>query len=194
MKIKISKINKIPEEKYLGKNKHNLIIMDLKQRKIPFEVVLKAKLSRVGKKINDLKKKAVTTELANGSVVSWVVASEDINTFQMHALLRNGFSNLLLENPESVNVIVCLEDKLKDIWAKAATFVCLINSKDLPSLKKSNKKSALKDFRLFGIDKSLDLLTEEAVIAGNTLARELTMTPPNQLTPSIYRTKLINGR
>ncbi len=125
MKIKISKINKIPEEKYLGKNKHNLIIMDLKQRKIPFEVVLKAKLSRVGKKINDLKKKAVTTELANGSVVSWVVASEDINTFQMHALLRNGFSNLLLENPESVNVIVCLEDKLKDIWAKAATFVWL---------------------------------------------------------------------
>ena len=190
MKIKISKISKIPEEKDLGKNKHNLIIMDLKQKKIPFEALLKAKLSRVGKKIDDLKKKAVTTELANGSVVSWVVASEDINTFQMHALLRNGFANLLLENPESVNVIVCLEAKLKNIWAKAATYVCLINSKDLPSLKKLNKKSVLKDFRLFGVDKNLDLLTEEAVIVGNTLARELTMTPPNQLTPSIYRAKV----
>ena len=108
MKIKISKISKIPEEKDLGKNKHNLIIMDLKQKKIPFEALLKAKLSRAGKKSDDLKKKAVTTELANGSVVSWVVASEDINTFQMHALLRNGFANLLLENPESLNVIVCL--------------------------------------------------------------------------------------
>ena len=115
MKIKISKISKIPEEKDLGKNKHNLIIMDLKQKKIPFEALLKAKLSRAGKKIDDLKKKAVTTELANGSVVSWVVASEDINTFQMHALLRNGFANLLLENPESVNVIVYLEAKLNDI-------------------------------------------------------------------------------
>ena len=33
MKIKISIISKIPEEKDLGKNKHNLIIMDLKQKK-----------------------------------------------------------------------------------------------------------------------------------------------------------------
>ena len=190
MKIKISKINKIPAEKDLGINKHNLIIMDLNQKNILFEDLLKVKLKRVGKNINNLKKKALTSELPNGSVVSWIIASEDQNVFQMHELLRNGFMNLLLENPESVNIIICLDRKLKDIWAKAAAYVCLMNSKDLPSLKKSNKKRALKDLILFGVDKTLDLSIEEAVVTGNTLARQLTMTPPNQLTPSIYRTKI----
>jgi leucyl aminopeptidase len=190
MKLKINKITKIPSESILKMSTHTLIIVDMKQKKIPFEVLLKYKLKRVGKKILDLKKTPISTEMDNGSVISWILASEELSVFQAQTLLRKGFNILLQENPISINVIIQLENKLHNLWAKSAAYVGLVNSKDLPSLKKANKKKALKNLTLFGADKSLNLEMENAVAIGNTLTRELTMTPPNQLTPYIYRKRV----
>ena len=95
MKTKIDIINKLPNEAILKKSKHHLIILDLKSSKFPFEALLKNKLKRLGKKIDDLTKNSVTTELDNGSIISWVAWSNDLSVFKLHTLLRKSSAILL---------------------------------------------------------------------------------------------------
>ena len=66
-------------------------------------------------------------------------------------------------------------------------YVTLINSQDLPSRKSKNTKIKLKSIQCYSNLTKLNLKEIEAVVKGNTLSRELTMTPPNDLTPTIYR-------
>ena len=190
MKIKIEKISTIPSEKILKKNSHSLYIFDEKQKKFPFHDLLKLKLRRIGKKLTDLRKMPITVETEGGGVVSWVMASDQLDTFQIHTLLRNGLAVLLDEQPGAISIILQLDNKLKNIWSAAATYVALLNSQELPSLKKSTKKQKLKHLKLFGVNSDLDLKKIEAAVTGNTLARELTITPPNQLTPALYRNRI----
>ena len=83
-----------------------------------------------------------------------------------------------------------LTDKLSKLWGEAAVYVALLNTQKLPSHKKDNKNVPLRNLTLYGITSSIDLKTISATVAGNTLTRELTITPPNNLTPSIYRGKI----
>jgi len=61
---------------------------------------------------------------------------------------------------------------------------------DLPTLKKDVDKCLLKTVKLFGFQALHDYAYVRARVAGNTLCRQLSLTPPNQLTPAIYREKL----
>ncbi|MBU3643692.1 MAG: leucyl aminopeptidase family protein, partial [Candidatus Nanopelagicaceae bacterium] len=73
--------------------------------------------------------------------------------------------------------------------ASHAYYVVCVNASTLPSHKKEHKPSALKEIYLYGT--SIENTTEiEAKVAGNTLCRTLTMTPPNALDPSQYRQKI----
>lgn len=65
-----------------------------------------------------------------------------------------------------------------------------MNAQNLPALKRDAKLAGLKDICIFGID-ALPWMTEvEATAAANTLCRTLTLTPPNQQTPKLYRERL----
>ena len=73
-------------------------------------------------------------------------------------------------------------------------YVASVNSQDLPNLKSGAKKKNLKSINTFGGSVKTSFKDIEALVSGNTLTRELTITPPNQLTPTIYRQKIIWGK
>ena len=190
MITKIEKKGQIPTENAINKISHILFIIDEKQKSFPLQDVLKKKLKRIGKEINDLKKAPIVTELKDGGIVCWVMASDSINLFQCHTLLRKTLTSILNEKPTSISIMCQVEDKLSKLWGEAAVYVALLNTQKLPSHKKDNKNVPLRNLTLYGITSSIDLKTISATVAGNTLTRELTITPPNNLTPSIYRGKI----
>ena len=190
MITKIEKEGQIPTENAINKISHILFIIDEKQKSFPLQDVLKKKLKRIGKKINDLKKAPIVTELKDGGIVCWVMASDSINLFQCHTLLRKTLTSILNEKPTSISIMCQVEDKLSKLWGEAAVYVALLNTQKLPSHKKDNKNVLLKNLTLYGVTSFIDLKTISATVAGNTLTRELTITPPNNLTPSIYRGKI----
>ena len=139
LKTKIDIINKLPNEAILKKSKHHLIILDLKSSKFPFEALLKNKLKRLGKKIDDLTKNSVTTELDNGSIISWVAWNNDLSVFKLHTLLRKSLAILLKENPAEISISF-FGAANNNQWIESSAYVALANSQSLPDLKKSAKK------------------------------------------------------
>ena len=190
MNINITNNNKIPNELNLKKNLHSLILFDEKQSNPLFAGPLMAKVKRQGGKITDLKETALSAELDNGSLVTWLMVSEKKSIFQIQTLLRKAFDKILSENPKTVTIVN--ESKNNDEWLKQAIYVASVNSQDLPNLKSGRKKKNLKTINTFGASAKTSFNDIEALVAGNTLTRELTITPPNQLTPTIYRQKIKN--
>jgi len=188
MNIKIINNNKIPTELNLKKHLHTLILFDEKQTNPLFVGVLKAKIKRQGGKITDLKKTALSAELDNGSLLTWVMVSDKKSPFQIQTLLRKAFDTILSENPKTVTVIN--ESSKNDVWLKQAVYVALVNSQDLPNLKSGAKRKNLILINAYGTSAKTNFKDIQALVAGNTLTRELTITPPNQLTPTIYRQKI----
>lgn len=189
MITKIEKKSEIPTSNAINKISHSIFIIDEKQKKFPLQDILRSKLKRIGKKLNDLKKTPTITELSDGRVICWVMASDNINLFQCHTLLRKSLTLIVNEKPNFISIICQVEENLSKLWGEAAVYVTLINTRNLPSHKKDNKKIPLKKLTLYGVN-SIDLKAISATVDGNTLTRELTMTPPNMLTPIIYREKI----
>ena len=188
MNAKIEFIKNIPNEQTLKKGLHHLVIIDSRSTKYPFEALLKNKLKRAGKKLADLSKTPITTELDSGGIISWIGHSRDLSPFQMHTLIRKGFNILSQDKPTKISITFLPKD-IDDSWVNACVYVSLVNSQVLLNLKKGAKNVALKNLILAGISKC-DLSKTLALVNGNTLTRNLTITPPNNLTPTIYKVKV----
>ena len=133
MNIKVTNNNKLPTESNLKKNLHTFILFDEKHSNPLFAPALTANIKRQNGKITDLKKTALSAELDNGSLVTWLMVSEKKSTFQIQTLLRKAFDKILSENPK--NITIANESKNNDEWLKQAVYVALVNSQDLPNLK-----------------------------------------------------------
>ena len=190
MITKIEKKTQIPTEATLKKISHSLYIIDEKQKNFPLQSILQNKLKRIGKKINDLKKTPIATELPDGGVIYWVMASDSLNLFQCHTLLRKSLTSIVNEKPNNISIVCQVEDKLSKLWGEAAVYVTLLNTQNLPTYKKDSKNEELKQLTLYGANPLIDFNAISASVVGNTLTRELTITPPNELTPTIYKNKI----
>jgi leucyl aminopeptidase len=190
MAIKIVQNRGIATEKNI-KGSHLLLVLDdVAVKAFPCLKELNQKLKRTHKKMANLAKEPVTIEIENGRVLSFVVLDKKNNTFQRHTLIRKALQPLIAENPEVLSIAVFGNETLKEINARAAVYVALMNSQTLPSYKKETIKKNIKSIELFGIELKDKFAHEIAIVTGNTLTRELTMLPPNELTPSIYRIKI----
>jgi len=190
MAIKIVQKRNLATEKNI-KGSHLLFVLnDATLKTFPFIKELDKKLKRTHKKIASLAKEPVTIEIQDGRLLSFAILDKKINTFQRHTLLRKAIQPLIAENPETLVVSVFGDEISKEMNARAAVYVALMNSQTLPSRKKENIKKNIKSIELLGIELKDKFNQEIAVVTGNTLTRELTMLPPNELTPSIYRTKI----
>ncbi|MEY2865858.1 MAG: hypothetical protein RLZZ83_1101 [Pseudomonadota bacterium] len=190
MAIKIIQKRNLATEKNIKGSHFLFVLNDATLKTFPFIKELDKKLKRIHKKIASLAKEPVTIETQDGRLLSFVILDKKINTFQRHTLIRKAIKPLIAENPETLVLSVFGDEILKEMNARAAVYVALMNSQTLPSRKKENIKKNIKSIELLGIELKDKFSEEIAVVTGNTLTRELTMLPPNELTPSIYRTKI----
>ena len=190
MAIKIVQKRSLATEKNIKGNHLLFALSDVALKTFPFIKELDRKLKRTHKKIASLAKEPVTIEVQDGRLLSFVILDKKINTFQRHTLIRKAIKPLIAENPEALVLSVFGDEISKEMNARAAVYVALMNSQELPSRKKEHIKKNIKSIELLGIELKDKFSEEIAVVTGNTLARELTMLPPNELTPSIYRTKI----
>jgi leucyl aminopeptidase len=191
MSLKLTQYADIDSEKTLSFDKHILFVLSEKTDKsIPFAKILENKLKRSKCEFKDLNKNPVAVELPNGGIASFVVLAEKLSMFQKHTLLRKAVKLLLDEQPDALAICVFGDEKTKEANACAAYYVATVNAAELPSRKKENKHKPLKAISIHGFKAEHDYGYVNAHVAGNTLCRSLTMLPPNELTPTSYRTKV----
>ena len=176
-------------EKALEKAMHLLFVLPEQcPQGLPHADVLETKLQRRKEKYEDLAKSPLCADLPNGSVAAWVVLKDGISAFERQTALRKTLASLLDEQPESLAIAVFGTAAQRELAAHAALYVTWVNSAHLPIRKKKDERRALKKIELFG--HKGDVSGVQAQAQGNTLTRHLTMLPPNDLTPGIYREKI----
>ena len=191
MSIKLQQHAAIADENSIKSHQHILFVLsDKEEKNLPFFQTLQSKLKRSKNEFKDLNKSPVTIDLPNGGLASFVILGKKLNTFQRHTLLRKATKPLLDEQPAGIAICVFGNDATRKSHACAAYYVTTVNAAALPNRKKDSKVYQLKHVDLYGYQAEHDYSDVNARVAGNILCRQLTMTPPNELTPSIYRRKV----
>jgi len=167
--------------------RHILVVFEERfSADLPFADVLAAKLQRAGMTVADLKEKSVTLELAEGTLVSLCQLDATASTFALATALRTAVKPLLAEHPERIALAV-YANKQAAQFARLAAYVTLVNAQALPVLKQKPASQKLREIGVFGVADIAWAEEVAALVTGNTVCRALTMTPPNMLTPALYR-------
>lgn len=191
MSIKLHQNAANADEISLNKHQHILFVLpETVEKNIPYEHILKTKLKRIKSEYKELGSSPVTIDLPAGGLASFVVLGNELNIFQRHTLLRKAAKPLLDEKPDNIALCVFGNTATREAHACAAYYVVTVNAAALPSRKKDVKSVQLKNIYIYGYQADHDYSYVNARVAGNALCRQLTMTPPNELTPAIYRKKL----
>lgn len=191
MSVKLTQNASIFTEKSLSTEKHILVILgESESENLVFNNLLQAKLSRTKTEFKELEKSPLLVDLPNGGVASFVLLKDKLNTFQRHALLLKAIKPLLDEQPAQLAIALYGNDDARNTNACAAYYVATVNSVDLPNYKKDKKPNALRAINIYGHAAEHQYELVNARVAGNALCRQLTFTPPNELTPAIYRSKI----
>lgn len=192
------------DEKLLATQTHLLFVLPVaRPSDLPFSMALDAKLKRLGKKYEDLGKSPVLTDLPNGAVASWMVMADGLSVFKRHTLLRKAIKPLLDEKPKDLAVAIYGTEVVRQQSARDAFYVASVNAAELPERKGKTAQSEVKSqsleaISIYGWQESGNFVDVQALLDGSNLTRTLTMTPPNELNPAQYRTKIaelakING-
>jgi leucyl aminopeptidase len=194
MSISLIQKNIRPDDAMLSSESHILIVFAEDEfNQLPFFEALKRKLHRTQKSLEDLKKDFVTLETEEGGLVSFLGIESHLSVFKRYTLLRKAVKPLLDEKPEKISVAIFANEQIAPTIAKEAYYVIALNAKALPVRKTSSKNKSseyLKSITIWGAQSIEDDKAIDALVDGNTLARVLTMTPPNELTPALYRNKV----
>ena len=158
--------------------------------RVPFLPSLEAALARRKKKPADLRKAPVATEVADGALVGWLMDDPQKSVFERQTLMRKGLQLLLGEDPREVAIAVYGDKTAREAAAALAVYVAWVNGARLPLRKKSKPREVLRTVRLYGHRDASGFAAARAQAEGNVLCRELTVLPPNELTPGAYRARL----
>lgn len=176
-------------------NGHLLIILPavkkLAQLKgMPLVEILQARMERRGVKLEDLKKAPLSSDLDQGTLVTWLMFDMQQTAFEQHTAMRKALQLLMAEQPREITIAVNGTAELRRLAAESAIYCALVNSALLPVRKKKEERKALQKITLYGHRSDNAYLTQRAQAAGNILSRELTMLPANELTPGHYRERI----
>ncbi len=155
---------------------------------VPHGELLAAVLKRRDMKADELAKSPVAANAADGALVAWAMVDFDKDTFAQQMQVRKGLQLLLEEQPKTIAIAVSGEHAQRA--AELAVYGAWVNGALLPVHKKKDERKALQKIELYGFNdkKVFDALKAQA--AGNLLCRELTVLPPNELTPGAYRQRV----
>jgi leucyl aminopeptidase len=179
----------------LKRTKHTLVVLPKAAsldslRGVPGVEALSAALSRRKKELAALAKSPVAAELERGVLTSWVMLDPAQSVFEQQTLLRRGLLLLLAEKPEEIAIGVFGPVARRRHAAELAMYAAWINGARLPERKKKSDGAALQRIRLHGYRAPDGFSGQRAIAEGNFLCRELTVLPPNELTPGGYRKRV----
>jgi leucyl aminopeptidase len=182
-------------ESVLRREKHALIVLPRTDslaslRAVPGLDALSAALSRRKKKLNDVAKGPIATESASGVLIAWVMLDPARTIFERQTVLRKGLQHLLAEKPAQIVIAVTGPARWRRDAAELAVYAAWVNGARLPERKKKREGGDLQKVRLYGYRSPDGFSMQRAVAAGNLLCRELTVLPPNELTPGGYRSRV----
>ncbi|HYC45757.1 MAG TPA: leucyl aminopeptidase family protein [Burkholderiales bacterium] len=157
-------------------------------RGVPYREVLEATLTRRNKKLADLRKAPVTTDLSHGALAAWVIDDPQRSVFERQTLIRKALQPLLSEHPRELDIAVF--GSAGASAAEIALYVAWVNGAPLPDRKKKKDDAPLARIRLHGYEDRSAFAEVRARAEGNVLCRELTVLAPNELTPGAYRKRV----
>jgi len=178
---------------------------------IPHAGLLTSVLKRRAMKAEELAKSPVAANAA-GALVAWGMLDIEKDAFAQQVQVRKALQLLLGESPKSIGLVVLGDAAQRKRAAELAVYGAWVNGALLPVHKKKDERKPLQKIDLYGLDvgansfargskngrmnsplqaagnKAFDALKAQA--AGNLLCRELTVLPPNELTPGLYRGRI----
>lgn len=175
---------------------HHLLIVLPKTDKlrslasVPFVNVLEAALKRRKKKLDDVAKSPMVTELAHGALVAWTMDDSAKSMFERQTAFRKALQPLLAEHPQEIAIALYGDAKARQAAAEVAVYAAWVNGVKLPQRKKKDETKPLERVRLYGYSAKDGFGAARAKAEGNALCRELTVLPPNELTPGAYRARV----
>lgn len=159
-------------------------------RGVPFSETLLRALARRRKKPEDLAKSPIATDLPQGGLAAWVMLGSGQSRFEQLTALRKAVQLLMTETPESLDIGVFGSPAERQRAAEIAVYAAWVNGIRLPERKKEADGSALRSIRLSGHRSGHGFALQRAIATGNALCRELTVLPPNELSPAHYRERV----
>jgi leucyl aminopeptidase len=158
-------------------------------RKMPGGDVLAAVLERRRIKSGDLTDKPVAATLRTGALACWVSLDAGKTVFEQQTLVRRAMQPLLDEKPDTLSIAVLGSVDERHTAALRAVQCAWVNGPALPARKK-HAATGLAKIVLYGTTLEAELPCLAAAAEGSLLCRELTLLPPNELTPGLYRQRI----
>jgi leucyl aminopeptidase len=159
---------------------------------VPSLAALQAALKRRGKKTEELVKSPLAGDLPHGGLAVWLMLDNKQSVFEQQSAVRKALQLLLTEKPGEIDIGVFGNGIERRRAAELAVYAAWVNGAKLPERKKKPAGAALTKIRVHGYRANDGFKLQRAQAAGNTLCRELTMLPPNELTPGAYRARIKN--
>ncbi|HTN93239.1 MAG TPA: leucyl aminopeptidase family protein [Gallionella sp.] len=172
---------------------HMLVLMPKGKslpRDLPHRELLTAVLERRNIKIEEFAA-PVAANHADGSLIAWAMLDCSKSHFAVQAQVRKALQLLLDEQPAGIAIVVQGDAAQRKQAAEAAVYAAWVNGASLPlHKKKPDQRKPLQKIALYGFSdkKIFDGLKAQA--EGNLLCRTLTVLPPNELTPGLYRKRI----
>ncbi len=157
---------------------------------LPHAALLKAVLARRDMKADELAKSPVVANAENGALVAWGMLDFEKDTFAQQVQVRKALQLLLGENPKSIGIVALGNETQRRRAAELAVYGAWVNGAPLPVRKKKDERKPLQKIELFGFTDKKIFAPLKAQAEGNLLCRELTVMPPNELTPALYRERI----
>jgi len=177
----------------LRRHAHILFVLpDVKRiaRAWPAADVLEALLARRSMKAKELAKTPLTGNLRDGALAAWVMLDPKKSEFELQSIVRGALQSLLTENPRELALAVLGETAQRQRAAQIALYSAWVNGAALPERKQKRVHKPLRTIHLYGHGAGNAFAGLRARAEGNVLCRELTVLPPNELTPQSYRTRI----
>src|SRR5690606_16442627 len=127
-----------------------------------------------------------------GTRVTLSILADETNGFDLLGLARTHVQRHVEHRARHLGVVILgVATPARDQALEAVTAAALAASATMPDYRSSKKASpGLTRLRLFDVKRRIDFSRTRAEAEGNNLARELTLLPPNELTPARYRKRV----
>ena len=114
--------------------------------------------------------------------MAWTMLDFSKDAFAIQTQVRKAMQLLLTEMPKNIAIVVLGDPAQRKLAAELAVYGAWVNGALLPEHKKKDRRKALRKIELFGFADKQAFVSLKAQAEGSFLCRELTVSPPNELT------------